>query len=119
MEFWDNRLNDWVDEWRQTNQLPRLVMFTLKQADNERARGAQEEVTRIVSIPAVAVQPFWELPRGMPGPGGPLQPGGVPPGTQPGIVPPNQPGFQPGMQPGFQPGVQPGMFPSGPVPTPR
>ena len=38
LEFWDNRRNDWTDEWRQTNQLPRLVMFTLRIADNEYAR---------------------------------------------------------------------------------
>ena len=28
MEFWDSRVNDWVDEW-QTNQLPKLIKLTL------------------------------------------------------------------------------------------
>ena len=29
-EFWDLRKGDWVDEWTQTNQLPKLVRFTLR-----------------------------------------------------------------------------------------
>ena len=29
-EFWDTRLQDWIDEWKQTNQLPVLVRVTLK-----------------------------------------------------------------------------------------
>jgi type II secretion system protein J len=81
MEFWDNRLNDWVDEWKNTNQLPRLVMFTLKLADTARPMSPVEEISRIVSIPSVTVQPVWQLPR-MPAPGA------IPPGTTPGVVPP-------------------------------
>jgi type II secretion system protein J len=107
MQFWDNRLNDWVDEWKQTNQLPRLVMFTLKLSDSEKSRQAQQEINRIISIPAMAVQPVWQVPRGMPGMGQP--PGAVPPGTvpgQPGNYPPGTPGGIP-QQPGMYPG-QPG-----------
>ncbi len=74
MEFWDNRLNDWVEEWKQTNQLPRLVMFTLRFADTSKPLSPVEEISRIVSIPSVSVQPIWQLPR-MAGPGG------VPPNT--------------------------------------
>jgi type II secretion system protein J len=81
MEFWDNRLNDWVDEWKNTNQLPRLVMFTLKLADTSKPLSPVEEISRIVSIPSLTVQPMWQMPR-MPGPGV------VPPGTTPGIVRP-------------------------------
>lgn len=69
MEFWDSRLNDWVDEWKQTNQLPRLLMFTLRLADTAKPLSPVEEISRIVSIPSVSVQPMWQLPR-MPGPGG-------------------------------------------------
>src|SRR5439155_15977627 len=32
LEFWDAQLNDWNDEWKQTNQLPKLVKVTLKLA---------------------------------------------------------------------------------------
>ena len=70
MEFWDSRLNDWVDEWKQTNQLPRLLMFTLRLADTAKPLSPVEEISRIVSIPSVSVQPMWQLPR-MPGQGGP------------------------------------------------
>ena len=28
-EFWDTRQNEWVDEWTQTNQLPKMMKFTL------------------------------------------------------------------------------------------
>src|SRR5436190_2350037 len=53
MEFWDLRLHEWVDEWRQTNQLPKLIKFSLKLADNENnIRRPQQEITRIVNLPA-------------------------------------------------------------------
>jgi hypothetical protein len=74
MEFWDSRLNDWVNEWKQTNQLPRLITFTLRLADTARPLSPVEEITRIVSIPSVTVQPMWQIPR-LPGAGG-IPPGG-------------------------------------------
>lgn len=104
MEFWDNRLNDWVDEWKQTNQLPRLISFTIRIADNARLNQPQEEIFRIVSIPAVAVQPVWQAPR--------VPPGGVPGGIQPGMQP-GTPGVVPGGPPGSYPG-QPGVLPGRP-----
>jgi len=62
MEFWDQRANDWIDEWKQTNQLPKLVRFSLKLADNAyQARQAQQELVRIVSIPATTVLPAWQF----------------------------------------------------------
>jgi type II secretion system protein J len=76
LQFWDMRLKDWVDEWKQTNQLPRLVLFTLKVADNPKTPHVQEEVSRIVSVPSQMVQAVWQMPRvpgvppGVPGPPG-------------------------------------------------
>jgi hypothetical protein len=67
LQFWDLRLNDWTDEWTQTNQIPKLVMVTLKLSDSAYSSQVQEEVTRIVSIPAIAVQPGWQMPMGLPG----------------------------------------------------
>lgn len=67
LQFWDLRLNDWTDEWTQTNQIPKLVMVTLKLSDSAYSTQVQEEVTRIVSIPAMAVQPGWQMPAGLPG----------------------------------------------------
>lgn len=91
MQFWDIRANDWVDEWKQTNQLPRLVTFTLRIADTARPMSPVEEISRVVSIPSVAVLPMWQMPR-MPGPGnlppglGTNQAGGLPSVTTPGVI---------------------------------
>jgi type II secretion system protein J len=89
LQFWDMRLNDWTDEWTQTNQIPKLVMVTLKLSDNPYSREVHEEITRIISIPAMAVQPGWQLPIGSPG----QQPNqfgtNTPPGINPGQNPQN------------------------------
>jgi len=102
-QFWDSRLNDWTDEWKPINQLPRLIMVTITLLDNPTSSSARETVSRIVNIPSLPVQPGWQpavLPgAGPPGapPGGNPQQGGVPPGgVPPGGVPP---GGQP--NPGF------------------
>jgi type II secretion system protein J len=108
-EFWDARLGDWIDEWKQTNQLPVMVKFTLKFADNPNSTVVGSEVTRIVSIPAVGVVGAWQMPRPMPGaPGGLGAPGGVPGNPAiPGSGVPGTPGYpaQPGNPGGpmFQP----------------
>jgi hypothetical protein len=103
MQFWDSNKNppEWVDEWvgPKTNQLPKMIMVTLKLADNPHSRQTTEEITRIISIPAMTVQPLWQVPRagagqpGMPGaPGIPGQPG------NPGVLPnPGIPGNPGGM----------------------
>jgi len=104
MEFWDVRLHEWVDEWKQTNQLPKLIKFSLKLADNENnIRRPQQEITRIVNLPATTVQPIWQMPGGFPGqrplpgtPGAAGAPGTVPPGG----FNPNQ--TQPGVNPSFR-----------------
>jgi type II secretion system protein J len=87
LQFWDLRLNDWTDEWTQTNQIPKLVMVTLKLSDSPFSTQVHEEITRIISIPAMAVQPGWQLPIGLPGQQQPNQPGTNGPGglnTNPG-----------------------------------
>jgi len=92
MEFWDTRSKEWVDEWKQTNQLPKLVKFSLKLADNAASiHKPQQEIVRIVNLPATTVQPVWQMPGG--GQGRPNQPSAtnLPPGLN------QNPGFQ---QPG-------------------
>jgi len=87
-QFWDSRLNDWTDEWKPINQLPRLVMVTLTLLDGPSSTSARESVTRIVNIPSVPVQPGWQssvLPGAGP-PGAPPPPGGG--GQGGGSVPP-------------------------------
>ena len=94
MQFWatDKNPPDWVDEWREqkTNQLPSLVMVTLRLADSAHSGRVTEEITRIISLPSVTIQPIWQVPRGVGQPGQPGQP--LPPGT-PGA--PGTPGFTP------------------------
>ena len=103
-EFWDKRMQDWADEWKQTNTLPTLVRVTLELGEKTYSTHRSERITRIVSVPAAAVAPAWQAPRlpGMPG-----MPGG--PGMQPGM--PGTPGLQPGLPGGA--GVQPGVTPGG------
>ena len=68
-EFWDVRLNDWVDEWTQTNQLPKLVKVTVQFVEpNQHGSYSQrkEEVTRIVALPSITVPANLQMP-GVPG----------------------------------------------------
>jgi len=103
VECWDKDKKEWVDEWKdnKTNQIPSLVRISLKLADSANSALPQEEITRIVSLPAVTVQPPWQVPQG--GPAVPGQPMQIIPGQQPGI-PPGQ------VRPGLPPGSQPGQF---------
>ena len=87
VQCWDAQRQDWTDEWAQANVLPRLVMVSLKLADNAQSTRAQEEITSLVSLPATAVPPQWQGAIGGVAP--PVQPPGFnPPGV---IQPPNQP----------------------------
>jgi len=107
--LWDPRQYDWVDEWKETNQLPRGIVVTLRLADTARAGSAQEEITRIISLPASGVPLIWQMPRGMPGmmpgrpgvpgPGGVPAPGLAPPGAVPGVIQPSQFPGKPGGGP--------------------
>jgi general secretion pathway protein J len=60
MQFWDQKLNDWTDEWKDTNALPRLVMVTLKIGNNPHSSHVNEEITKIISVASSAVQPGWQ-----------------------------------------------------------
>ena len=89
MQFWDSNKNpaEWVDEWEgpKTNQLPKMIMLTLKLADNPHSSRITEEITRIINLPAMTVQPIWQTPRGVGGPGTPPP---QTPGRNPGMIPP-------------------------------
>jgi type II secretion system protein J len=106
-EFWDTRLQDWIDEWKQTNQIPTMVRVTLKLADSAYSTQVRQQVTRIVSLPSVTVQPGWQTPQG--GPGGVGNPGGGNPAV-PGNPLPGAPGGSPGILPGQNiPGQPPNL----------
>jgi type II secretion system protein J len=103
-EVWDTRLQDWMDEWKLTNQIPPLVRVTLKLADNQYSSQVRQQVTRVVSLPSVTVQAGWQVPSAQPG-GNPAVPGSQPPGSvpgSPGVLPsPAIPGRPPNVG-GFQ-----------------
>jgi type II secretion system protein J len=68
VELWDLQLGDWVDEWKLTNQLPKLVKFTLRLGFAEGGyaysqSGANEEVTRLIALPSITVPAMWQVPR--------------------------------------------------------
>lgn len=111
-EFWDTRVQDWIDEWRQTNQIPALVRVTLKLADNAYSTQVRQQVTRVVSLPSVTVQPGWQVPSFQPGQGGPGNPGGPNNPANPGNPASGNPGAPP-LSPGVLPG---GGFPGQPPP---
>jgi general secretion pathway protein J len=62
MQFWDKKKTDWLDEWTETNQLPQMVKFTVQFGGGDSQSPPDEEITRIVALPSVAVQPQWQAP---------------------------------------------------------
>ncbi len=96
-EFWDLRRGEWVEEWTQSNQIPRLVKATLVLGHAAPytfggSTAPDREITRVVAVHAIGVAQNWQLaPVAAPGqPGLPGQPGVVPP--QPPVVPGRPPG---------------------------
>lgn len=87
LEFWDQRTGDWIEDWKQTNSLPKLMKITLRMEDPNRRysySAQREEVTRIIALPSVMVPAVLQVPNLSQVPGQP------PPGTLPGIVPPRR-----------------------------
>ena len=83
VEFYDVQLGEWLEEWVNTNQLPRLVRFTLGQGKSRNSSEPQDVVTRVVAVPTTLagnLQTARPVDQG--GPGG-IPPGGVPPGGIP------------------------------------
>ncbi len=79
-EFWDSRQNQWVNEWLQTNQLPKMIKVTLgftvkKPNQSYGATESRQEISRIVALPSVMVPANYQRPNQPPGVGG--QPPGV------------------------------------------
>lgn len=94
MEFWDPRVNDWVEEWRQTNTIPRIMVIKLTLGG--RGRAAEETTMRVIALPSMGVPQQAQSammpggqppPMGQPGGGMNLTPGG--PGGGVNIVRPN------------------------------
>lgn len=71
-QFWDPRANDWVDEWVQTNQIPKLVKVSVQFGSPNQSHSSQarDEVTRMIALPSITVPATWQVPTpGRPPPG--------------------------------------------------
>lgn len=62
MQFFDKKQSEWLDEWDETNQLPQMIKFTVQFGGGDSQSPPQEEITRIVALASVAVQPQWQAP---------------------------------------------------------
>lgn len=105
LEFWDARAGEWIQEWRNTNQLPRIVMVAItvgQPGADTFSRAGQVQLVRFVNLPSSGVQPAWQAPT--------LQPGAPRPGQPPVLRPPgpgqNPPVMQPAPQAAFIPGAE-------------
>jgi len=89
MAFYDAQKNEWLDEWKSTNQLPKLVQIALGlgKTGNDASK-PYNLVTSLVALPSVAVQPDVQGGGPVRVPGAPGAPGA--PGV-PGV--PGTPGF--------------------------
>lgn len=115
LEFWDDRLKEWTDEWLNTNALPTGVRIAVGLGDAKRHSAASDEevFTRLVSLPGIVVPPQWQ--GGMsPGPMRPPLPGETN-RFRPNPLDPNR-RFQP--NPNYPP-VRPGAPPIRPPVYPR
>ncbi len=99
LAFFDAQKGEWLDEWKYTNQLPKMVQIALglgKMAGN--AGKPYDVVYSLIALPSVGVGPDLQggpvgqrpgaLPPGTTVPGGTV-PGAPPPGTLPpgGVLP--------------------------------
>jgi type II secretion system protein J len=87
-EFWDSRQNLWVDEWTQTNQLPKMMKVTLgfvvkKPNQAYGSTESRQEVSRIVALPAGMVPANYQRGGGPPPGGGVRSPQTPPPPPPP------------------------------------
>ena len=102
VEFWGPNSREWETEWLNTNQLPRLVRFSIGFGGPGLKMREEDVVTRVIALPTVGVPglPAAARPRGNlpPGnlPGGAPGVGPIPGGNRGGTPPPaSGPRFNP------------------------
>ena len=61
MQFWDKK-EGFVDEWTKTNQLPQMVWITLQFTGSDPHSMVKSEVSRLIALSSVMVQPGWQMP---------------------------------------------------------
>ena len=100
LSFFDPQKAEWLDEWKYTNQLPKIVQIALGlgKSANDPSKSS-DIVYSLVALPSEGVGGDLQGAVGVPGPGG-IPPGGLPPGSlPPGAIPPG--GIPPGINPGI------------------
>ena len=86
--FWSEQEEDWMFEWVETNQMPKMVQLRL---GLELSAGRSGKVVRtyskLIAIPATAIQEEWQRPTAGAGgaAGGRLTPAGRPGANRPGV----------------------------------
>jgi len=72
LEFWGPNSSEWEEEWPLTNQLPRLVRFTLAAApEGSRTVNREDVISRVVVLPVASAV------GGVTSPTAPVAPGGA------------------------------------------
>ena len=94
-DFWDAQNAKWLDEWNNTNTIPKIVLISLKLGVPDAGMFHSDftrQMIRIVNMPSVGVQPVWQsIGAQRPGAIAPTNqvPGGVnltpPPAVNPGV----------------------------------
>ena len=86
LDFFDFEKKEWIDEWKYTNQFPKLVRVAVGMSNKKDLPVEDHEIiTRIIAPAAMMVPREFQMPGGMPGAPPPPQPG------QPGQPLPPQP----------------------------
>jgi hypothetical protein len=72
LAFFDDRKNEWLEEWKSTNQLPRLVQVALGLGKTPGTGKPYDLAYSFIALPSVAVQPDIQAANAplVPGAGG-------------------------------------------------
>jgi len=66
VEFRDGRDPDWLEEWTQTNQLPKMVRITMQFGQPNPQAPPQDKITRDIALPSITVPANWQRAGGNP-----------------------------------------------------
>ncbi|MEP6663819.1 MAG: hypothetical protein ABJC04_09165, partial [Verrucomicrobiota bacterium] len=82
LEFWDTQLGDWTEELTTSNQIPTMVRVSLGIGRNPNSAAQPAEiVSRVISMPSIAVGPDIQQPLRQAGSGSRGGTGNIPPGN--------------------------------------
>jgi len=103
LSFFDPQKAEWLDEWKYTNQLPKIVQIALGLGKSAKDPNKSSDVVySLVALPSEGVGGDLQGAVGAPGVGG-IPPGGLPPGGLPqgGVPPAGVPQGKQGNNPGL------------------